>query len=498
METRGVAVAEGASRRGFLFALAGAVAVTGFDPASRAWATEASEDPSFAKLPPLDGRVLLPPGGLAPYEDDFGHIVHRAPAAVLLPGSPRDVATMIRFAGPLGIPVAPRGQGHQTYGQAQVAGGVVIDLSTLDAITVDAAAGTVTAQAGALWYDVLTAAVDKGLTPPVFPDYLGLSVGGTLSVGGIGGASSHFGAQVDTVTGLQVVTGAGELVWCSDSDAEGRDLFEAALAGLGQFGVIVAATVALVPAPGMARQYTLAYPTERALTADQRKTVRDGRFDWLEGQLSPAAVPDGWEFALEGAVYYEQGQPPVDASVLDGLGFTGTPQTEDFSYVDFVNQLAPSVAYLQSTGEWYDPHPWVNVFLPDAAVDGYMRSALADLGASDIGASGVVLLYPVPTRLLTRPFLRVPESDLAFLFALLRTASPDTDAISVAAGLEGNRALYDAAVAAGGTQYPIGSIPDLTARDWARQYGPRFARFGELKRRFDPYRIMTPGQGIFP
>lgn len=485
---------EGASRRGFLFALAGAAAVTGFDPAARAWATAASDDPAFAELPPLDGRLLLQPAGLAPYEDDFGHIVHRTPAAVLLPGSLRDIATLIRFAGPLGIPVAPRGQGHQTYGQAQVAGGVVIDLSTLDAITVDADARTVTAQAGALWYDVLTAAVDRGLTPPVFPDYLGLSVGGTLSVGGVGGASSHFGAQVDTVTGLQVVTGAGELVECSA--AERRDLFEAALAGLGQFGVIVAATVTLVPAPAMARQYTLAYPTEAALTADQRKTVRDGRFDWLEGQLSPA-VPDGWDFALEGAVYYDETEPPVDARVLDGLGFIGTPQTEDFSYVDFVNQLAPSVGYLQSTGEWYDPHPWVNVFLPDAGVDAYMRSALANLTARDIGASGVVLLYPVPTRLLTRPFLRVPDSDLAFLFALLRTASPDTDAISVAAGLEGNRALYDAAVAAGGTQYPIGSIPDLAARDWARQYGPRFARFGELKRRFDPHRIMTPGQGIF-
>ena len=489
----------GASRRGFLFALAGAVAVTGFDPATRAWATAASDDPSFARLPPLDGRLLLPPADLAPYEDDFGHIVHRTPAAVLLPGSAQDVATVIRFAGPLGIPVAPRGQGHQTYGQAQVAGGVVIDLSTLDTITVDPAARTVTAQAGALWYDVLTAAVDRGLTPPVFPDYLGLSVGGTLSVGGVGGASSHFGAQVDTVTGLQVVTGAGESVWCSGT--ERPELFEAALAGLGQFGVIVAATVALVPAPGMARQYTLAYPTVAALTADQRKTVRDGRFAWLEGQLSPAAAgsgPKGWDFALEGAVYYEQGQPPVDASVLDGLGFTGTAQTEDFTYVDFVNQLAPSVAYLESTGEWYDPHPWVNVFLPEVGVDAYMRSALANLTARDIGASGVVLLYPVPTRLLTRPFLRVPDSDLAFLFALLRTASPDTDAISVAAGLEGNRTLYDAAVAAGGTQYPIGSIPDLTAGDWARQYGPWFARFGELKRRFDPYRIMAPGQGIFP
>lgn len=485
----------GSSRRGFLLALAGAAVVTGFDPTTRAWATTAGDGPSFAKLPPLDGKLLLPNAGLAPYEDDYGHIVHRTPAAVLLPGSVEDIAALIRFAGPLGIPVAPRGQGHQTYGQAQVSGGVVIDMSTLASITVDAAAKTVTAQAGALWHDVLTASVARGLTPPVFPDYIELSVGGTLSVGGFGGASSHFGAQVDTVTGLQVVTGAGEIVQCSAD--RNRDVFEAALAGLGQFGVITRATIALVPAPDMVREYTLPYPTVAALTADQRKSVADGRFAWLEGQLSPA-TPGGWDFALEGAVYYSADEPPDDAAVLKGLSYTGTPQTVDSTYVDFVNQLAPAIAYLEATGEWYDPHPWINVFLPDAHVDAYMRDTLANLTVDDIGASGVVLLYPVPTRLLTRPFLRTPDSDLAFLFALLRTASPDTDSISVTEALARNRTLYDKAVAVGATQYPIGSIPDLTSEDWDRQYGPERARFHALKRRFDPHGIMTPGQGIFP
>ena len=486
------------SRRSFLLALAGAAAVTGFDPAARAWATSADPGGRFAALPPLDGRILLAPAGLSAYEDDYGHIVHRDPAAVLLPGSVEDIAKLIRFAGPLGIPVAPRGQGHQTFGQAQVSGGVVIDMGTLDAVTVDAASRAVTAQAGALWHSVLTASVAQGLTPPVFTDYIELSVGGTLSVGGIGGASSHFGAQVDTVRALQVVTGTGEIVQCSAAGPH-ADLFEAALAGLGQCGVITSATIDLVPAPAMVRQYTLTYPTERALTADQRKVLRDGRFDWLEGALSPAAASGGWSFALEGAVYYRGPQePPADAVVLAGLDYVGAPATQDFGYADFVDQLAPDVAYLMSTGEWNDPHPWINVFLPDAETDGYLERVLAEASATDIGASGVVLLYPVSTRLLTRPFLRMPDTGTAFLFALLRTASPDTDALSVPQALARNRVLYERAVAAGGTQYPIGSIPGLTEADWARQYGPEFARFGALKRRYDPYSIMTPGQGVFP
>ncbi len=484
----------GPSRRSLLLALAGAAAVTGFDPATRAWATAAHTDPNFATLPALDGRLLLAPADFGPYEDDFGHIIHRTPAAVLLPGSVEDVANLIRFAGPLGIPVAPRGQGHQTYGQAQANAGVVIDMSTLDSIAVQTSSMAVTAQAGALWHSVLTACVADNLTPPVFPDYIELSVGGTLSVGGIGGATSRFGAQVDTVTALQVVTGAGEIVSCSA--IENCDLFEAALAGLGQVGVITSATFALIPAPQMVRQYTLAYPTEPALTADQRKVVEDGRFDWLEGQLSPA-TPSGWTFALEGAVYYRDGNPPVDSTVLAGLDYAGTATTADFTYVDFVNQLAAGVAFLESTGEWYDPHPWLNLFLPDAEVDAYMQTTLASLSATDIGASGVVLLYPVPSRLLTRPLLRTPDSTLVFLFALLRTASPDTDALPVPQALARNRTLYDEAVSVGATQYPIGSIPNLTHADWANQYGHELARFTALKRRYDPHFIMTPGQGIF-
>jgi FAD/FMN-containing dehydrogenase len=487
-------VGTGTDRRTFLLTVAGAAAVTGFNSATRAWATSEDADP-FTKLPPLDGKLLLLPADFGPYDDDFGHIIHRTPIAVLQPGSVRDIAAVIRFCGPLGIPVAPRGQGHQTYGQAQVSEGVVIDMSTLTSISVDTSGHSVTAQAGAVWHSVLTACVAENLTPPVFPDYIQLSVGGTLSVGGIGGASSHFGAQVDTVTALEVVTGEGKIVHCSA--VKHPDLFEAALGGLGQFGVITSATINLVSAPQKVREYTLAYPTETALTADQRKVVEDGRFNWLEGQLSPVAS-SGWTFALEGAVYYDTDNPPDDATVLTGLGYAGTPAIVDFTYVDFVDQLASAVAYLQSTGEWYDPHPWLNVFLPDATTDQYMQATLASLTADDIGASGVVLLYPVPSPLFTRPFLRIPDSDLVFLFALLRTASPDTAAFPVEVALLRNRRLYDQAVAAGATQYPIGSIPGLTQTNWKNQYGAEWERFVASKQRYDPCSIMTPGQGIFP
>ncbi|WP_370369610.1 FAD-binding protein [Catenulispora sp. GP43] len=461
----------------------------------RVWASaDTGGGAGLEPVPPLDGRLLFDPADLAPFEDDFGHLIHRTPRAVLEPGSVNDIAVMIAFCARQGLPVAPRGQGHQTYGQAQVDGGLVIDMTPLSSITVDPAAGTASVGAGALWSALLHASLTHGLTPPVFTDYIELSVGGTLAAGGFGGASQRFGAQVDNVTELEVVTGTGEVHTCSA--AVNADLFHAALAGLGQVAVITRCTVRLVPAPTMVRTYNLAYPTAAGLMAAQRLAAREGRFDWLEGSVSPVGAAA--QFALQGASYFTT-TPPDDAALLAGLGFTGTPQTQDVAYADFINQLAPVVAFLKSTGEWFDPHPWLNLLVPDADADTFVSTTVAGLTADDIGASGLVLVYPVPTQKLKEPLLRVPrDGEFAFLFSILRTASPDTDALPASAMLAANSVLYHDNQSLGGTQYPVGSIPGLTARDWRQQYGGQWPFFAAAKHRYDPQRILTPGQGIFP
>lgn len=484
---------KGLSRRFFVRALGAGALVTAFDGTTRAWAaTDGGGSGGLDGLPHLDGRLLFDPADLAPFEDDYGHLVHRTPLAVLEPGSVADVAAMIEFCGPRRIPVAARGQGHQTDGQAQVSGGLVIDMRPLNTIAVDPAAHTATVGAGAVWSALLTASLAHGLTPPVFTDYIELSLGGTLSAGGFGGATHHHGAQVDNVLELEVVTGAGELVTCSPAHRAG--LFHAALAGLGQVAVITRATVRLVPAPASARQYTLTYPSVAALTAAQRRVVRDGRFDWLEGAIN-AVAGGGWQYVLEGTAYYD-GTPPDDQALIGDLGYEGTAQIVDFAYFDYIDDLAPVVAFLESTGEWYDPHVWLNVFLPDGPTDAYVASVMDDLTLADIGASGVVLLYPVPTAKLTAPLLRVPDSELTFLFTVLRTAAPDTGALPASAMLAANRELYLRAQALGGTQYPVGSIP-MTAHDWRIQYGDQWQRFRDAKHRYDPHGILAPGQGIF-
>jgi FAD/FMN-containing dehydrogenase len=467
--------------------------VTGFDPMSRGWVTDRPARAPAFPVPRLKGRLLFGEPDLEAAADDFGHIVHHRPLAVLQPGDIDDVAVMVRFCGEHRIPVAARGQGHATYGQAQVTGGLVIEMAPLDAVSVGT--DTATVQAGARWSSVLQATLPHGLTPPVLTDYLELSVGGTLSVGGVGGASPHFGAQVDNVLELEVVTGAGMRVVCSP--AQHPDLFHAALAGLGQCAVLVRATLRLVPAPSQVRHYVLYYPDVDALTADQRLVQADGRFSFAEGeaQLNPSGP--GWLYYLEAGAYYDS-VPPDDHALAGDLHYErGSEQIADLDYYAFLDRLAPAVAYLESTGEWYDPHPWWNMFLPGSATDPFVSGVMARLTEADIGASGVILLYPLRRTVLRTPLLRVPDEPVIFLFSVLRTAAPDLGgALSAEVMLGDNRALFEQARELGGYQYPIGSVP-MTAGDWQQHFGQEWQFLAAARRRYDPRGILTPGQGIF-
>ena len=463
--------------------LAGTVVVA-FDPATSHWLTSFPESTGAIQIPHLDGELVTDEASLTEASNDYGHLAHRRPRAVLRPGSVHDVVTVVRFANEHGLTLAVRGQGHSSFGQAQTDGGVVIDsrtLATIHEITPDRAV----VDAGVQWLDLVRTTLAEGLAPPVSTDYLGLSIGGTLSAGGIGGASQHFGLLVDNTFELDVVTGDGHLVTCSAEHQ--HDLFEAVLGGLGQFAVIVRATVRLVAAPAMARVYTLTYPRVTDLTAAQRTVLADGRFDYLEGQLVPTD-DDGFAFVLEGGAWFTN-DPPVDDVLLAGLAPSGV-DVVDIPYFEWLNRIYETVEQIEALQL---PSPWLNVFVPDAATDEIVTELLTTLTPADAG--GVALLYPTNRSLLTRPQVMVPEGPVFFLLALLRAVSPPDDAEAERLIAE-NDALYARVRAVGGTNYPVNAL-HLSPADWRAHYGDRWPAVHSAKDRYDPRRVLAPGQGIF-
>ena len=483
------------SRRNFLRgSLAAATVVVGFDTALRSWVSAAEIERALAPaedFPIFDGVLLLDDASLTAAADDFGHIVHRQPLAVLRPGSVNDVVKLVTFARRNDIKVAARGQAHSTQGQAQVEAGVVVDLATLATVH-EINPTNALVDGGTRWLDLLTQTIPQGLTPPTLVDFLELTVGGTVSLGGIGSQAFRFGPNVDNVLELEVVTGAGELVSCSPT--HNRDLFNAARAGLGQFGLIVRARVRLIAAPPNARLYHAFYSSLPSFLSDLETLIDDGRFDTVQG----FAVPDGaggWLFQLETTKYFSPGDEPDDAGLLSGLAFNpGTQSAQDMTYFDYLNRLAPLVEFLRQIGVWALPHPWVNLFVPAANAQTLIGETLATLTVDDVG-QGPILIYPFNRELFRTPFFRVPDSRHFFVFALLRNAIPPTPE-RVAQLLANNRTLFERAVTLGGKRYPFDSVP-MTKHDWQKHYQPLWGAFVRAKRHFDPDEILTPGQGIF-
>src|SRR5262245_3663584 len=97
---------------------------------SRTYGATARSFP-LGQLPSLDGELAVDNASRQAVADDFGRQVHRSPVAVLRPGSVADIVRIVAYANKRGLPIAMRGRGHSFYGQSQVAGGIVIDSTTL-------------------------------------------------------------------------------------------------------------------------------------------------------------------------------------------------------------------------------------------------------------------------------------------------------------------------------------------------------------------------------
>ena len=133
--------------------------------------------------------------------------------------------------------------------------------------------------------DVVARVHRHGLMPPVLTNNLSVTVGGTLSVAGIGVASFKYGAQTDNVEELEVATVDGEVHRCSRQ--ERSELFWGVLSGLGQIAIILRAKLRLRAAKSMTRTWYLLYDDVRRFMEDARLAMDSGKWDYLESWCAP-------------------------------------------------------------------------------------------------------------------------------------------------------------------------------------------------------------------
>ncbi|CAJ2638014.1 unnamed protein product [Trifolium pratense] len=491
----------------------------------------------------ISQNLINNPKAIEKASSDYGNLVHDLPAAVFNPTTVNDIVSLIKLSFNSSVPfhIAARGQGHSTRGQAMARDGVVIDMKefrennkknkNVDNIKVfeDTKVGYYVDVGGEeLWIDVLYKTLEYGLAPVSYTDYLYLTIGGTLSNAGISGQTFRYGPQISSVHQLDVVTGKGEFVTCSKEN--NSELFHGVLGGLGQFGIITRARIALEPAPKRVKWVRLLYSDFGAFTKDQERLIsmkginKNSGLDYLEGMLLMHQGPiNNWRssffplsdhhrilslvtqhrvlYCLEIAKYYDHhSENNVNKEIqvlLQGLSYIpGFYYEKNVSFVEFLNRVRSGELKLQSQGLWDVPHPWLNMFIPKSRILDFNSGVFMKIIQKRNITTGPVLVYPMNrNKWDNKMSATIPddEDDIFYAVGFLHSSGFDNWKAFDAQNREILQYCNDAEI-----KYKLYLPHYSTQEEWTNHFGPKkWKTFLQRKYEFDPRMILAPGQRIF-
>ncbi len=198
----------------------------------------------------FSGQIILP--GDAAYEGKrwsrvINPIMNKHPAIIATCKMEEDVLRCVDFAREYQLEIAVRSGNHSNMGWGTCEMGMVIDLSQMKGITIDANKQTAIVTPGITAEEILAATAPYGLAP-----VLGEcgSVGSGIALGGgLGWLAGKYGATSDNMISARVITAVAEIRKADSTTNE--DLFWAIRGGGGNFGIVSSMEYKLHPVKEM-------------------------------------------------------------------------------------------------------------------------------------------------------------------------------------------------------------------------------------------------------
>ena len=451
-------------------------------------------------IPRFAGEVVLP--GDERYDEHrevWNAAVDRRPAVIARCTSADDVVAAIRHGRERGLEIAVKCGGHNVMGLAVPDGGLMLDLTPMNAVRVDPEKRRAWVQGGSLLRNLDRATEPHGLATTA-GNVSHTGVGGLTLGGGMGWLARQFGLASDNVAAYTVVTADGRVVRASAD--EHPDLFWGLRGGGGNFGVVTEFEFRLHPTSGQVlvaeftfeaadgvgptrtwRDLLAAAPRAAMLTADAFSIPVDADSK-LAGRPA-VSVGFVWSGAMdEGRAYLETFRAELPASFAE--------EVSEMRYVDL--QSAYDERNRHGMRRYSTGH-YVPAF-PDDAIDAFLSRGLAP-GAAEPDWS---LMPNAGFQAHGGAIADVGDDESAFSFrdtiiewvAGTTWTDPTEDGVRMA-----NARAWARALDPWGTGAYVNVIAD--AGEVRRAY--RDAKFGklvELKRAWDPDNVFHLNHNIRP
>ncbi len=250
-------------------------------------------------------------------------LVDKRPALIARCRGTADVVAAVELARERGLELAVRGGGHSVAGKSVLDGGLVVDLSLMRGVQVDARWKRVRAQGGVTWAELNREAFLHGLAV----------TGGTVSTTGIAGLTlggghgwlmNRHGLAADNLIGAEIVTADGTVLGLSDD--EEPDLFWAVRGAGANFGVATWLEYRLHPIGPTVTAGVVIHPFEVAGELLRRyRELKPGFPDDLTVYAGLLHAPDGSGAPLCALVLCHAGSPEEAARDLEPLLRFGQP-----------------------------------------------------------------------------------------------------------------------------------------------------------------------------